>query len=146
MNESNNELEVLLSRIKNAKRVTNKLVEKSKLISNLIIEIMQELGVRSLMNNKYRIKTMHSGNVSHTLLLLDNVNSIVALNTAEINSEREKKFMWNDFNCAYQIQNRDDVLMFLNDAKGIINELAEMDKEPENKQYLNFINFIERVD
>lgn len=128
-------IETLISRVQTAKRVTNKLAEQSQQFCNFVEEQMEDLGVNSLMNGKYELRTIRSSCGSDTSLYLKISGGYysddvwVTLDSQSISAERELRYLHGDYHCSYRAPSREDVLTFLGDAEAILEDLADMDKD-----------------
>ncbi|WP_172565569.1 hypothetical protein [Vibrio navarrensis] len=130
------ELNTVLTRIQNAKRCTESLLEKTKSFANFIQEQMEDLGVDRLMNGKYVLRTIRASVGSDTSLYLKTSVDCgydwlyVCLDVSSIDAERDSYLLWGDYNASYNKPNRADIFEFIGDAETLLIELAELDKAP----------------
>jgi hypothetical protein len=135
MNKS--EIENTLHRIKNAKNVTEKLVDSLELIAIFIASQMQSLGLTSVLSGKYVIDQLISMGVKDTSLYLkvpgtsDENEFTVRLLCNGLSSTRELSLLCGDYNAKYYKPNRQDALTFIADIPSILEELANCEKEDE---------------
>jgi hypothetical protein len=139
------ELNAVLTRIESAKRVTTTLVEKTTAFANYVQAQMEELGVSSLLNGKYTLKTVRTSVGTRTdLYLKTDVDQgydwlFVCLCAGRVDADRDSSYFWGDFNASFNYPNRDDILTFINDAQAILRALAEFDSQADTTAIDNVI-------
>lgn len=130
------ELNTVLTRIQNAKRCTESLLEKTQAFAQFIESQMEDLGVNSLMNGKYSLRTIRASVGTDTSLYLKTDVDCgydwlyVRLDVSSIDAERDEYLLWGDFNARYNKPNRTDIFEFIKDADALLLELAELDNVP----------------
>jgi hypothetical protein len=145
MNKS--EIHNTLHRIKNAKNLTEKLVDNLELIAVFIASQMQSLGLTSVLSGKYVMEQLISTGIKDTSLYLkvpgtsDENEFTVRLLCNGLSSTRELSLLYGDYNAKYYKPNRQDALTFLADIPSILEELANCEKEDE----LSIINTLLKV-
>lgn len=127
----------LIDRISKAAYVTQSLIEKSQQFAEFMDEQMDNLGVNNLMSGKYSLITLTASAGSDTSLYMRYTcnftceNLYVRLNTSEIDSQRDTRLLYGDFNASYNLPNRNDILNFLSDAEELLKELANLSNDIE---------------
>lgn len=130
------ELNTVLTRIQNAKRCTDSLLEKTQAFAQFVEQQMQDIGVKQLMGGKYQLRTIRSSVGTDTSLYMrTNVDLgyemlYVCLDVSSIDAERDSYLLWGDYNASYNKPNREDIFEFISDADTLLIELAELDKTP----------------
>lgn len=130
------ELSTVLTRIQNAKRCTGSLLEKTQAFAQFIVSQMQDLGVSSLMNGKYSLRTINGSVGRDTSVYLKTDTDCgydwlyVCLDVSSIDAMRDSYHLWGDYRASYNKPNRADIFEFINDADALLIELAELDNAP----------------
>ena len=131
----NSELIKSIEKITEAKSVTEAFLERSSSIAEWIGNQMQDLGVQSVLDGKYKLHTVRSsvGADQSLYRIIDEqyCTCMVRLDCKKLSAERETFYFWNDFSAAYQRPCRDDVIQLAKDAPAIIEELAACAVVPE---------------
>ncbi|WP_372771217.1 hypothetical protein [Pseudoalteromonas sp.] len=140
------ELNITLNRIENAKRLTSSLLEKTQAFAQYIESQMYDLGVKSLMDGKYTLRTIRASVGEDTSLYLKTDIDCgygwlyVCLDVSGVDADRDEYFLWGDFNARYNKPNRSDIFTFINDAQTLLDELAALDKQPDTSAIDSVIN------
>lgn len=120
-----------IEKIEKAKYVTDNLLDKTSDFVEYVETKMIENGVAKLLGGKYVLITMRSSVGDDTSLYL-NVSDYysdkhyVMIGCARIDSTRDTHYMYGQFDLAYNLPCRDDILTLISDASDILAELAAL--------------------
>lgn len=128
------ELSKIISKIEDAKYITDHLLYRIHKLAGFICEQMESLGIKNIFNGKYIINEVLAGDQSFTLFSLkvtdnDFYEYSVNLMSNEVSSTRKLNFFGGDYNAKYYVPNRHDLFTFINDIPMLFNELANQDVE-----------------
>ena len=131
------ELEKSFLKIKSAKRVTEKLLQKTSKVATYICEQMETLGLAEIMDGKYIINEKVTSNGSQPLFSLKVTDPIdlfeysVRLDSIVVSSVRQSVFLNGEFKNVYYLPNRQDVLTFIHDIPAILAAIGECHEKDE---------------
>ncbi|WP_206483008.1 hypothetical protein [Thalassotalea sp. G2M2-11] len=128
------ELSKTISKLQDAKNVTDYFLYRTQKVAKFICEEMQTLGLNELLNGKYFLNEVFACGQSFSLLSLqvsdnDFFEYPVNLMSNEVSSNRKMNFFGGDYNAKYYVPNRHDLLTFINDIPKIFAELADQNVE-----------------
>lgn len=142
------ELSNIISKIENAKYITDHLLYRTQKLAGFMCDQMESLGLNELLNGKYILNEVLAGRQFFSLFSLkvtdnDFYEYPVNLMSNEVSSTRRMNFLAGDDNAKFYVPNRHDVLTFINDIPKIFAELANVDVE----QNINLLdNILEVID
>lgn len=128
------ELHTTISRIEDAKNITQYFLHRTHKLTDFICDQMESLGLKELLNGKYVLNEVVACAQSFSLFSLqvsdnDFFEYPVNLMSNEVSSTRKMNFFGGDYNAKYYVPNRHDLLTFTNDIPQIFDELANQNVE-----------------